>query len=898
MADQLDRLKSALSDRYSVERELGSGGMATVYLAQDLKHERQVAVKVLRPELAAALGPERFHQEIKIAANLTHPHILPLHDSGAAGGFLYYVMPHIEGESLRDKLAHEGELPIGEAVRILRDVVDALSHAHKHGVVHRDIKPDNILLSERHALVTDFGVAKAVSEATGTHKLTTEGVALGTPAYMSPEQAAADKHIDHRADIYAVGAVAYELLTGRPPFTGTTPQQLLSAQVTQTPDPVTKYRESVPPALEQLVMKCLEKKAADRWQSAEELLPHLEVLATPSGGLTPTSTRPMAAPVGRPRWLVPGVAATTLLIVIAVVVYKVMVPTPITITTANITQVTRDPGLEFQPAISPNGDEVAYVVGPIGNPRLVVRSTHDIATGGATRPGEEVAGLHWLPQWTSSGASLRFFSCQVATGGFGSGCAWKETGKLGGAVRTVSVPHLSPRYAWSRDGTRVAFSVGDSIFAYAVDGGEPELLGVQVVEPWSPHSVAWSPDGRRIAYVNGNLYWLYSANVSTSSIWVIDASGGEPVQVTDETAMNLSPQWLPDSRHLLFVSDRDGARGIYVVEIGPDGPRGPARSVLGSSDAHSISISADGRRLAYARFLVSQNIWSIPITRSGVVSIKDAVPVTTGNQVIEEHSLSPDGEWIAFDSDLQGEFDIYKQRLTGGSPELVADLTGDAFAPAWSPDGSEIAFYTTAPLGGTAGKSEVFVVPADGGTPEQLTDFPGFENQPDWSPDGLEIAFQCQGPDGFGPSEAWIVSRDRVGGRWSDPVQLTDFRCSYPAWAPHADVLACDGLGEEIVQVSRGGDVLSRYPTSNAGLQSVRYPVFSWDGSRIYFIGTEQDGSRGVWWIPADGGQAAKVVAFDDPSLTVPLGVTVGPEHLYLTIAKYESDIWVMDLNW
>jgi serine/threonine-protein kinase len=275
MTDAVSRLTSALSDRYQIERELGSGGMATVYLADDLKLHRKVAVKVLRPELAAALGPDRFIQEIDIAAKLTHPHILPLHDCGDADGFLYYVMPHIEGESLRDKLAHEGELPIAEAVRILRDVVDALSDAHEHGVVHRDIKPDNILLTKHHALVTDFGVAKAVSEATGAQKLTTEGVALGTPAYMSPEQAAADKHIDHRADIYAVGAVAYELLTGRPPFTGTTQQEILAAHVTQAVEPVTKYRDTVPPALAELIMRCLAEWRNDadrddaRWGGAD-----------------------------------------------------------------------------------------------------------------------------------------------------------------------------------------------------------------------------------------------------------------------------------------------------------------------------------------------------------------------------------------------------------------------------------------------------------------------------------------------------------------------------------------------------------------------------------------------------------------------------------------------------
>ncbi len=289
-ADTVARLNTGLDGRYRIDSELGKGGMATVYLAEDVKHHRQVAVKVLRPDLAATLGSERFLQEIEIAARLHHPHILPLYDSGEADGFLFYVMPYEQGQSLRERLAKDGELPVADAVRILQDVVDALAHAHEHGLVHRDIKPDNVMLSGRHAMVTDFGVAKAVSEATGLQQLTTAGVALGTPAYMAPEQAAADPHIDHRADIYAVGALAYELLTGRPPFTGTTMQAVLAAQVTDTPDPVTKHRESVPPALESLVMRCLAKRAADRWQSADEMLPHLEAVATPSGSVTPTST--------------------------------------------------------------------------------------------------------------------------------------------------------------------------------------------------------------------------------------------------------------------------------------------------------------------------------------------------------------------------------------------------------------------------------------------------------------------------------------------------------------------------------------------------------------------------------------------------------------------------------
>src|SRR5213083_419695 len=298
-----DRVAAALADRYRLIRELGSGGMATVYLAEDMRHRRQVAVKVLRPELAATLGADRFTREIETVAQFQHPHILPLLDSGQADGFFYYVMPSVEGESLRDRLARHGELPIHDAVKILVEIVDALAYAHAHGVAHRDIKPDNVLLSGRHALVMDFGVAKALSEATGRQHLTTAGIALGTPAYMAPEQAAADPHVDHRADIYAVGALGYELVAGRPPFTGGTAQEVLAAHVSRSPEPVTRWRPACPPALAEIIMKCLEKRPADRWQTADELLAQLEPLATPSGGTTPTGRRPAPAVAKREPWL-------------------------------------------------------------------------------------------------------------------------------------------------------------------------------------------------------------------------------------------------------------------------------------------------------------------------------------------------------------------------------------------------------------------------------------------------------------------------------------------------------------------------------------------------------------------------------------------------------------------
>ena len=288
-------LAAALADRYRIEREVGQGGMATVYLAEDLKHRRRVAVKVLRPDLAQSLGAGRFLREIEIAAKLSHPHILPLHDSGDAGGFLYYVMPFVEGESLRQRLTREGALPPADAARFLREIADALAHAHAYGVVHRDIKPENVMLSGRHALVMDFGVAKAVREAAG-EGLTTVGMTLGTPAYMAPEQAIADPAIDHRADIYALGAVGYEMLTGRPLYAGMSPHQVLAAHITRPPDPipVAVAGHAVPPVFAALIMRCLEKRPAERPQDAGDLVALLEGVATPSGGTTPPHIAPAA----------------------------------------------------------------------------------------------------------------------------------------------------------------------------------------------------------------------------------------------------------------------------------------------------------------------------------------------------------------------------------------------------------------------------------------------------------------------------------------------------------------------------------------------------------------------------------------------------------------------------
>jgi serine/threonine protein kinase len=303
MADTLDKLENALKDRYILERKLGRGGMATVYLARDIKHDRPVALKVVRRGVAATVGHERFLKEIQISARLTHPQILPLYDSGEADGFLYYVMPYVDGESLRDRLEGVGPVAVPEVVSLLRDVLEALEYAHKQDVVHRDIKPDNVMLVGRRAVVMDFGVAKAISAASSTGSTTTAGVVLGTPMYMAPEQAMADPNIDHRADLYAVGTLAYELLTGEPPFMGPSPQSILAAQVTEEPKDVRLRRKEVSPNMAKLVMKSLRKEPERRWQSATEMLAMLDAEFTSSGGfVTIQETVEMKVPKGRPSW--------------------------------------------------------------------------------------------------------------------------------------------------------------------------------------------------------------------------------------------------------------------------------------------------------------------------------------------------------------------------------------------------------------------------------------------------------------------------------------------------------------------------------------------------------------------------------------------------------------------
>ncbi len=396
MTELLDRLTAALSDRYALEGELGAGGMATVYAAQDLKHNRKVAVKVLHPELAAIIGAERFLKEIEVTANLQHPHILPLFDSGAADSFLYYVMPRVEGESLRDKLDREKQLSIDESIEITEAVASALDYAHRHGVIHRDIKPANILLHDGQPVVADFGIALALSAA-GGRRLTETGLSVGTPEYMSPEQAAGDRSVDARCDVYSLGCVAYEMLLGQPPHTAATAQAVIAKVIVEEPRRISAERRTVPPHVEYAVHRALAKLPADRFASAAEFR---DTLSNPNAAVAWPASVPLLAGddtwtrfVVKNRWL-RWVMPLSLVLLAGVAVWGWFRPTTQPPQSLAKFELAYEGGISWQGArhalaISHDGSYIAYVGGGETDQPLYLRPIDEIEA--TLLPGTEGA---------------------------------------------------------------------------------------------------------------------------------------------------------------------------------------------------------------------------------------------------------------------------------------------------------------------------------------------------------------------------------------------------------------------------------------------------------------------------------------------------------------------------
>ena len=769
----------SLVERYVPRRVLGRGGMATVYLAHDLRHRRDVAVKVIHPALASPAGRERFLHEIAIVAGLRHPHVVPLFDSGDADGALYYVMPYESGPSLRQRLDRDGVLPIADVVQILTDVCDALAYAHEHGIVHRDIKPDNVLLSGRHAMVADFGVAKALTALGDGHsEVETSGrspdggygtgaAVLGTPAYMAPEQIAGDPPIDHRADIYAVGVLAYELLAGHPPFAGTTRDELLRAHRTATPTPVTAHRADVPAPLSDIITGCLAKRPHERWQRADDLGSHLTEITTGRHATAATSRRT--------RWSL-ALAALVVVVVGVVIVGQRRAADPFAAwrdrwARARVERITDFAGSEVDAAISADGSAVAFLadrdsvfdafVSRIGSGRFVN------LTGGR------------LPQ---------LYNEDVRNIGFSGDGAWvwmrvadmssPATVSLapsgGGALR----PFLGTAVmaVWSPDGSRVAYhetTPGDPIYLADRDGRHPRRL--YVAEPGVHcHHLAWSPDGRY-------LYFSRGIPPNEMDIWRIPSTGGPAERITTHESRVGHPVLL-DDRTLLYTATADDGAGpwLYAMDLRR---RTPERVTTTVEQYRSLAAAAEARgqsrRLVATIANPASSIWSVPITGS-VAAERSAYRVALPTARAVAPRLARDGAlWYL---------------ASRGGPDALWRLVGDSAAEMWRPpDGAIMGAVAMSPDGTQActpirrrRRSTLYCVSTRGGDARAVGESLDVRGPASWSPDGQWIAIAAMEPRGVR-----VYKIPRNGGL---PVRLVDGPSSNPVWSPDGRFILYSGV--------------------------------------------------------------------------------------------------------
>ncbi len=879
-------MSAALADRYRIERALGAGGMATVYLAEDLKHHRKVAIKVLRAELSAMLGEERFLKEIELTASLQHPHILPLFDSGSAGGSLYYVMPFVEGETLRGRLDREQRLPITEAIRLATEVAGALDYAHREGVVHRDVKPENILLHDGHAQIADFGIALAVRTA-GGERITATGMSLGTPQYMSPEQASGERDVDARTDVFALGAVVYEMLAGTPPHTGPTAQAIIARLLTERATALTVLRPDVPAPVAAAVARALSKVPGDRFATTADFS---AALAAGSD----VRRRPAM------RWVLAAAGALAVVVAMGIGVRNRRTPAPML--PGTLVQLTRDAGLELDPALSPDGRSIAFAAGPVGSMRIFVRQ---ISGGRTIAIAESLAVNQRWPQWSPDGATIVFHT-GIAEGEDDPTTKPDElyvVPALGGTPRRVladTASNFSP--SWSHDGTRIVFGRGVGIAArglYEVnvrgDTAPRRLVTASGGEiQGSLWAGRWSPDGSMLAYVSGNprfgLGTSHLGNNAPASIWVLTLADGRTHRMTADSSLNVSPAWTPDGRTLLYVSNRDGGRDVFRIGVNRNGePDGRPERVTTGIGASAIDLARDGRTLAYSVYTAYSHIWSVPISASGEASLADATQVTFGGEQVEGLALSADGRWLAYDSDRSGNGDIWRIATSGGQPvQLTTDPHGD-YVQDWSPDGSEIAFHSF-----RTGQRQVFVTTRDGDGAAQVTTMRGESANPEFSPDGNSIAVEYF--DGTS-SQVLVTSRLRRGAAWSAPRTLTTRGGTDPSWSPDGQWIAYVSNGIRRMSPSGDDDQLI-VPASAAPGGKPLFAYWSPDSRTLYYKSYDARNGSSIWSVPASGGAPRLLIRFGDPSKpSARREFATDGKRLYFTVAEPQSDVWLMTLR-
>jgi Tol biopolymer transport system component len=819
-----EQINAALDGRYIIERLVGEGGMATVFLARDVKHKRPVALKVLKPDLGAIVGVDRFLGEIQVTANLQHPNLLPLFDSGSADSVLFYVMPFVEGETLRARLQREHQLPVDEALRMATAIAGALDYAHRHGVIHRDLKPENILLVEGQPLVADFGIALAVSKA-GDGRITQTGLSLGTPQYMSPEQATGDRVIDARADIYSLGAVLYEMLTGEPPHTGSTSQAIIARMMTERPRTIRTTRATVPVYVEAAVMRALEKLPADRWSSAKEFAEALNgsrsVMVTQADVAGPGDAgdgrSTLERSLRRTRAVAAGAVAVAAVALVASALrepaaadpvwgmFDVMLPESVTVSTVAGSKV----------ALSPDGMQLV-VVGVRGQGRRAL-----YRRGLSDPTFEQVRGSDsaFMPVFSPDGQRLAFI--------------------VDGTLRTVPISGGVPRIltdtafapTWGDDG-RIYFTRGASVYSILADGGDlqpvlrPDTVGIQRGFRY-PHAL---PGADRL--VVGAI--APALNPDSTRLALVDVASGE---LTDLGIFGEQPRYV-DSGHLLYSRGMSGE--IYAVpfSLRRGQPTGPA--VLVQQDVWNNTAGAAG-------YDVSRNgAFTFHRGTGGAVGTEHLIAVTPdGREELlsrapasyKEPRISPDGQRVVVRDDASvtaGDLWLIELR-TGGRTRLTSDNA--SIRGEWSRDGTRVVFLSSTDSVRAIARSW------DRSAPDQV-----LATSPLRGARSLETV-------SLGPSGGW--SAVRIGTDVTNPdvfIAPTDSLHSYRPLP-----VAATAASERMPRVSPNGRLLA-FTSTESGAREVYVtpipgpgprvlvsaaggtePMWSPDGRYLYFRSTTAD---------------------------------------------------------
>lgn len=720
-----------LTDRYQLEREIGSGGMATVWLAQDIKHRRRVAIKVLHPELSVVLGPDRFLKEIELTAGLQHPHILPLFDSGSSGGQLFYVMPYVEGETLRTRLERETQLPIPDAVRIVTEVASALDYAHRHGVIHRDIKPENILVHDGRALVADFGIALAVEHA-GGKRMTQTGLSLGTPQYMSPEQATGEREITARSDVYSLGAVTYEMLAGEPPFTGPSAQAIVAKVVTATPEPLIKRRPTVPPEIDDAVLTALQKLPADRFATAAEFASALEgegLTRHPTRGVRRNGGLKHDATLWRRVALVSAAAAVALAAIASWSWLRrgVGARAPVQLSFVSPPEAPLSPiGRTFPVSISPDGSFLAYVGWPgmsADSRALYVRRMSD---GVVTKlPGTELADS---PFFSPDGRWLAFHR---------GGVIYKVPLSGGAPIKLADSAFQGG--AWSSDGRVVYTSSGYHLRAAPSGGGASvALLPADTVNQRGPWLVSPLPDGKGILFRS-----CTTMSPESCTLHVLRADGG-----VKHLGISAIRGWYLPTGQLAYAQANGAIVGV-PFDLGKLEARGDPVPLLDPvaltrDDGPQLTFSASGT-LAY----VTGNYGEVGVIVEATDE-KVGRQVTSRNAIYRRLRVSPDGQQIAFQVGTGGGLgQLWIMGLRSGGLRRLVDARYMRDL-AWSPNGDRLAVIA-GPGAGHRYVGNLFIIAADGSdTLRAVAGMPPAAEleDVDWSADGR-----------------WLVVTDEAAGR-------------------------------------------------------------------------------------------------------------------------------------